>query len=175
MAPGRTLVFGVIFLSVFTSASLADPVLGDFNGNGERDPADIDLMTDQMLSNNPDLAFDLNGDQSVNFRDRHIWVEELTNTYIGDSNFDGRFNSSDLVLIFAAAKYESGIAATWAEGDFNGDARFTSNDFIWGFVGRYENAPREGGLRVVPEPVLGATQLLLLMLAAVSKLLTSSS
>ena len=57
------------------------------------------------------------------------------------------------MTIFGAAKYETGEAATWAEGDWNGDGAFNSSDFVAAFSGGgYEKGPRDGGLQVVPEP-----------------------
>ncbi len=126
-------------------------ITGDFNGNGMRDVADLDLLAGAMGGD--DASFDVNGDGSVDFGDRRAWVEELSNTYIGDANFDGQFNSSDFVAVFGAAKYENGEPATWAEGDWNGDKVFDSSDFVAAFTGAgYENGPRDGGLQTVPEP-----------------------
>ena len=53
----------------------------------------------------------------------------------GDSNGDGRFDSSDLVMAFAAGKYEDNIAnnADFSEGDWNGDGDFTSADLVFAF------------------------------------------
>ncbi|MFC1759275.1 LamG-like jellyroll fold domain-containing protein [Planctomycetota bacterium] len=131
---------------------IGDGVEGDFNNNGMRDVADLDLLADAMASG--DTAFDLNGDGNVNFEDRRVWVEELSNTFIGDANFDGQFNSSDFVTVFGAAKYEkAGVAANWDEGDWNGDGFFNSSDFVAAFTGGgYEAGPRDGGLQTVPEP-----------------------
>ena len=100
-----------------------------------------------------DTKFDLNGDGLVDIADRTKWVEELSNTYYGDANFDGQFNSSDFVVVFGAAKYETGNPAKWAEGDWNGDGLFNSTDFVAAFGGAgYEKGERDGGLMVVPEP-----------------------
>ena len=126
-------------------------VAGDYNGNGMRDTGDLDLQAAAIAANDP--AFDLNGDGSTNLADREMWVNELANTYMGDSNFDGQFNSSDFVTVFGAAKYESGQAATWGEGDWNGDGLFNSTDFVAAFSGGgYEKGERAGGLQTVPEP-----------------------
>lgn len=140
-------------------------VLGDFNGNGERDPEDLDLLADAMIAETP--GFDLDEDGDVDFDDRNFWVETLANTYMGDANFDGQFNSSDFVTVFTPAKYETGEEATWVEGDWTGDKKFDSSDFVVAFQGQgYEKGPREGGLMVVPEPnstaVIAAAGLLLL-------------
>ena len=65
-------------------------------------------------------------------------------TVIGDSNHDGVFDSSDLVKVFQAAKYEDMIPnnATFEEGDWNGDGDFDTRDFIFAFsLGDYEQPP----------------------------------
>jgi hypothetical protein len=53
----------------------------------------------------------------------------------GDSNHDGRFNSSDFVLVFQAGEYEDGIAgnSTFEEGDWNGDGDVTTSDLVFVF------------------------------------------
>ena len=54
----------------------------------------------------------------------------------GDSNGDGLFDIADLTKVFAAGKYEDGIAnnATFAEGDWDGDGDFTSQDIVFAFT-----------------------------------------
>ena len=51
----------------------------------------------------------------------------------GDTNRDGRFNSTDLVLALQAGEYEDEVSdnSTWEEGDWNGDGDFDSSDFIF--------------------------------------------
>jgi hypothetical protein len=128
-------------------------VAGDYNGNGMRDAEDIDILSAAVRDGQTDARFDLNGDGLVSSADRTEWVEVLTNTYFGDSNFDGEFSSSDFVTVFVPAKYETGQAAGWTEGDWNGDGLFNSSDFVAAFTGAgYENGPRNGGLQAVPEP-----------------------
>ncbi|MCA9216039.1 MAG: DUF5060 domain-containing protein [Planctomycetales bacterium] len=57
----------------------------------------------------------------------------------GDSNGDGRFDSTDLVHVFIAAKFETGKPATFEEGDWNGDGVFNSRDFVEAFInGKYQ-------------------------------------
>ena len=52
----------------------------------------------------------------------------------GDSNGDGRFDSSDLIAAFVAGKYDKNVPATYAEGDWNGDGVFDSIDLIFAFA-----------------------------------------
>ena len=128
---------------------------------------DIDLLTTEVRNATNDLDFDLTDDDLVNEDDRVMWVDELKNTYFGDSNLDGEFNSSDFVFVFTAGEYEDAVAgnSTWATGDWNGDGDFTSSDFVSAFTaGGYEMGPRPAAA-VVPEP--SASCLVLLGLAGV--------
>ena len=62
---------------------------------------------------------------------------------VGDSNGDGVFNSSDLVLVNQAGEYEDGIDgnSTFAEGDWNGDGDFDTADLVFAFIfGDYSSA-----------------------------------
>ncbi|MCA9214320.1 MAG: hypothetical protein KDB27_14710, partial [Planctomycetales bacterium] len=52
---------------------------------------------------------------------------------VGDSNLDGKFDSTDLVAVFTVGKFETGEAATHAEGDWNSDGFFNSTDFVAAF------------------------------------------
>jgi hypothetical protein len=127
------------------------PIDGDFNNNGIRDVEDLDLLAAAIAANDP--SFDLDGDGDADPADRTYWVEVLANTYSGDINLDGEFNSSDLVGVFIAGKYESGQPATWSEGDFNGDSVFDSGDLVTAFIGGgYEVGPRPNVPAAVPEP-----------------------
>ncbi|MCA9198416.1 MAG: CotH kinase family protein, partial [Planctomycetales bacterium] len=53
----------------------------------------------------------------------------------GDSNGDGIFNSSDLVIVFTAGEYEDAIAgnSVFEEGDWNGDGDFNTSDLVFAF------------------------------------------
>jgi hypothetical protein len=125
-------------------------LMGDYNGSGALDPRDIDFLTAAVGSD--DLTFDANGDGSVTSDDRTTWVEQLANTWFGDANVDGEFNSSDLVTVFTAGKYELDEFASWEQGDWNGDQRFGSGDLVTAFAGGgYETGPRNG-VAAVPEP-----------------------
>jgi hypothetical protein len=57
-----------------------------------------------------------------------------------DSNEDGQFDSADLILAFAAGKYETDEPAVWSEGDWNNDGRFDSADLVLALsTGNYEH------------------------------------
>jgi hypothetical protein len=126
---------------------------GDYNLDGLVTVADIDLQSAEMKSATPNLGvFDENNDGAVTLADRLIWVEQHAKTWVGDSNFDGEFNSTDFVFVFTSGKYESGAMATWGEGDWNGDMVFDSSDFVAAFSsGGYEIGPR-AAVSAVPEP-----------------------
>ena len=81
---------------------------GDFNGNGELDLDDINALTAQTASGANVADFDMNSDALVNRDDINVWLDEK-NTWIGDSNLDGEFNSTDFVAVFTANEYEDAV------------------------------------------------------------------
>ncbi|MFC1759303.1 hypothetical protein ACFL2H_11140 [Planctomycetota bacterium] len=125
----------------------------DYNHNGAVDVDDLDIQREALNADEYLEAFDLEFDGIIDESDRRILVEQFANTWFGDANFDGEFNSRDLVQVFMAAEFEDGIVgnSTWAEGDWNGDGEFSTQDFVISFSGGgYEN-----GLRStveIPEP-----------------------
>jgi hypothetical protein len=107
-----------------------------------------------MIQPEPRTWFDVTGDGFVTEADRDAWVHELKNTFYGDANLDGEFNSSDLITVFQAGQYEDEIAAnsTWGAGDWNGDGDFDTGDLVLAFQdGGFEQGPK-AQLHSVPEP-----------------------
>ena len=135
------------------ASSAAD---GDYNGNGTLDAGDLDLHASEGIANQ-DLKYDANGDGTVDVEDRVVWTNDLKNTWMGDSDLNGVFDSSDFVLVFGEGRYETGESATWGQGDWDGDQKFDSGDFVAAFAnGGYEMGEMPGGpnpvTAVVPEP-----------------------
>lgn len=129
---------------------------GDFNEDGAVDALDIDLLGDALRSGDTDSKFDLNGDDSVTAEDFDTMISSTIGTWIGDSNLDGSFDTSDLVSVFAAGQYEDGEAnelnSTWATGDWNYDLEFDTADLVAAFsAGGFEQGPRQA-TAAVPEP-----------------------
>jgi hypothetical protein len=61
----------------------------------------------------------------------------------GDSNFDGVFDSSDLIRIFQTGEYEDQRPrnSTWEDGDWNLDGEFDSGDLVYAFqAGSYSTS-----------------------------------
>ncbi len=127
---------------------------GDFNGDGVLDAADIDALTNAVLTGTNPPEFDLNGDSVVDDQDRTVWVEDLRKTWFGDSNLDGIFNTADFIQVFQKGEYEDTLVgnSTWSTGDWNGDREFNSTDLIKAFqADGFEKGPR-GAVSAVPEP-----------------------
>jgi hypothetical protein len=141
------------------------PMPGDFDSDSQLTVADIDLLSTEVRAGTNNAAFDLNSDSLVNDSDRTIWVESLRNTYFGDADLDGQFNSSDLVSVLAAGTYEADVDAGWLAGDFNGDGRTNSSDLVTALAGGgYEAGPR-AAVAAVPEPsTLGSAVAAILLL-----------
>jgi hypothetical protein len=149
-------------------AAISDSIIGDFNQNGQLDLPDIDDLTSQSAAGTNNPTYDLNADALVNTADVSFWIRDLRGSWVGDADLNGEFNSTDLVSVLAAGKYESGTASVWSEGDFNGDGRTDSGDLVAALAdGGYEMGPR-AAVAAVPEPAtaLGAALGLLLLVRA---------
>ncbi len=103
---------------------------GDVNADGSIGIVDIDLLGSQIRAN--DNLADLNGDGQVNGGDMDYLIHEVVGSTYGDANLDGRFDSKDVVQVFASGEYEDGIQGNsgWAEGDWNQDGDFTTADLV---------------------------------------------
>ncbi len=133
---------------------------GDFNGDGVLDLVDINALNVEVAGGMNPLPYDVTGDSLVNEDDIKFWVEDLKNSWVGDANLDGAFDSTDFVEIFQAGKFETGNPAKWEEGDWTGDLLFDSSDLVSAFQGGgFELGPRQA-VSAVPEP--GTSVLLLL-------------
>lgn len=138
-------------LNYFGIGSL-DPC--DFDGDGSLTVADIDLLRGEIMAGSGDLTYDVNADGTVDSGDIEFMVTspDKLNTYVGDSNLDGQFSSTDLVDVFQAGKFETGQAASWAEGDWDGNGSFGTSDMVFAFQGGgYEQGVRTA-TQAVPEP-----------------------
>ncbi|MEZ6119569.1 MAG: CAP domain-containing protein [Pirellulaceae bacterium] len=114
----------------------------------------IDALTAAILEPNPPTWFDLNHDDKIDSNDRNYLIVNLLQTYFGDSNLDGEFNTSDLITVFQANEYEDSAVgnSTWKSGDWNGDFEFDTRDLVFVFQqGGYEAGPRIAA-HSVPEP-----------------------
>ena len=125
---------------------------GDLSHNDELDLHDLNILIQNVAVNATNPKLDLNDDDAVNYEDVHYWVSDLKNTWIGDANLDGEFNSGDFVDIFSAGKYETDEFARWSDGDWNADERFDSGDLVVAIQGGgYETGTRQT-VASVPEP-----------------------
>lgn len=84
-------------LTVESLESRAMLTAGDFNDDGTAGLDDIDRLTVEVRAQSHDVSFDLNADGEVNSGDRIVWIKSIRKTFFGDSNLDGKFDSSDLV------------------------------------------------------------------------------
>jgi hypothetical protein len=75
---------------------------GDVNGDGELSHFDIDSISHASRNQRVNSLVDVTSDGSVDADDISFWVDELANTYFGDANLDGEFNSGDFVACFRA-------------------------------------------------------------------------
>lgn len=144
----------VLSLDELLINQLSTTLDGDFNIDYQFTVEDLDLLAAATRNPELDSRYDLTEDGQVNADDIFHWIDEIKNTWVGDSNFDGQFDSGDLVAVFGAGQYEDGIGgnSTWTTGDWNGDAEFDSGDLVFAFAhGGYE-AGEKAVVAAVPEP-----------------------
>lgn len=164
---------GAFIAANMVAANLGElPNLGDFDGNGVLDIADLDALGQSVRAGDNDLLYDVNGDMAVDAIDYQLWVTDLRRSWMGDANLDGEFNSEDLVTVFQAGQYEDGLAAnsSWVTGDWNADAEFDTADLILAFQdGGYGSGDR-AAVAAVPEPSVWGTLAVLAATAASCRL-----
>jgi hypothetical protein len=119
--------------TVLSAVSPVDPLVeADFNGDGEIGLSDLDTINCWVTSGMSYHApMDLDQDGDLDRADVERMMGFLRTTY-GDANYDGKFDSADVVQLFEHAQYDDGILhnSTWATGDFSGDREFDSEDLI---------------------------------------------
>ena len=134
--------------------------LGDFDANDETDIGDLNLLADVVRGNFnwqgwwTESLFDVNHDGNLDLGDYDSWIVDIAQTWRGDANLDGDFNSGDLVAVFQGGEYEDDIVgnSSWATGDWNADGEFDTGDLVAAFQdGGYERGPRVI-VNAVPEP-----------------------
>ena len=149
------------FFDDFSLIETLATLTGDYNQNGLLDTGDLNLQAIGIQGNDP--AFDLDNDGDADFNDRLVWVHDLKNTWIGDADLNGEFDSSDLVTVLGAGQYEDGVDdnSGWSEGDWDADGDFTTADLVVALAdGGYEKGPLPAA---VPEP----TTIVLMLLGLV--------
>lgn len=131
-------------LDELLGAARIDPVLRlrfddgtvvDISGRASLTELDFDLGEVALpTGTNPEVSVLLGGDSIGGGRAVHI-------ARLGDIDIDGAVDSSDLVALFAAGRYETGEPASYSEGDFNADGVFDSSDLVTLFGGGDYQAP----------------------------------
>lgn len=142
------LSFDLRFSQLFTD----EIVPGDVNADGLVDAHDIDRLAVGLRSGEGPITLDVNQDRLVNQQDYEDWIRNAKGTWRGDSDMNGLFDESDLILVMQGGFYESEseTTATWALGDWNADGRFDSSDLLAAFQeGGYLQGTRP---QAVPEP-----------------------
>jgi hypothetical protein len=129
-------------------------LLGDFDGNGVYDCADVDSLVSVIAAGTGVVTFDMNGDGLVNGADLTEWLAVAGaanlpsgNSYLrGDGNLDGVVDGSDFG-IWNSHKFTA--IAAWCSGDYNADGVVDGSDFgIWN-SNKFTSADGPG---VLPEP-----------------------
>jgi len=92
------------------------PLLGDVNGDGQIDAADIDDLFAHLGDPVPN-QYDLDGDGDVDNADVDTLIHDILGTEYGDLNLDGAVDIADLVILRSGY----GGVGGWGDGDIDGD------------------------------------------------------
>ncbi len=119
-----------IFIEVVGEAEI-----GDLNSDGVLDALDINAMCMAVHTVNASTRFDLDQSGTVDDVDHGIYLRTYLHVGFGDTNLDGIFDSTDLILAFQGGQYEDVLAinSMWETGDWNCDREFDSSDLVRAF------------------------------------------
>ncbi len=127
--------------AVPTPGAFGGDVVGDLTNDGRVDAEDVEQLHAAVLAGDP--SGDVTGNGTVDQDDMIYLIEDVIGTSIGDVDFDGVFDSHDLVLLFQLNEFEDNVAgnSTYRDGDWNLDGDFTSDDLLFalsrkGYQGR---------------------------------------
>ena len=142
--------------------------VGDFDGDGDYDCADVNALVGEIAGMTNANSFDLTGDGNVDGDDLDAWLNEAGEANLGpgrvfldgDANLDGFVDTSDFNI-----RNENKFTETpeWCSGDFTADGFVDGSDFnVWN-----ENKFTSSDVHSVPEPdsVLLLTGLTLFLVA----------
>ncbi len=133
---------------------------GDFNGDGDYDIDDIDILFDAVTGvSSYDSVLDLDSDADVDLDDVQLLVTQVFGTALGDINLDGSVDGSDWSIL--ASYYGAAGSWGWSQGDLdgstggsgevggsdfgilstnygytNGQGGLNSTEYVFGFTGR---------------------------------------
>lgn len=132
-------------------STMTPPMTGDLTNDGALRIDDIDALCSGLRNSLTEDRFDLNGDGILNELDLEFMLDDIFQTVFGDVSLDGRFDSSDLVRVFAAAEYEDSNVgnSSWSTGDWNCDGDFDSADLVEVFQrATYSSSAKGNALRL---------------------------
>lgn len=149
-------------VSDFPPSQIPVPLGDDFNGDGVLNSRDFDLLIDQFGQRDP--RYDLNFDGAVDLLDGIQWLS-AGGFEVGDVNFDGQVDSSDLGRMLN--RFEHTAEVSYLSGDLNGDSRVNSQD-LGLLLNNYSPSSLAASATAVPEssgplPLLLAASLVLLL------------
>jgi len=99
--------------------SLPVAMLGDLDGSGAVNAADIDVLYGHLPSTDP--AYDVNGDWAVDQQDADTLVHDVLGSEYGDADLDGDVDVWDYLTLKVAATREPPLPAPgWADANFDG-------------------------------------------------------
>lgn len=103
-------------------------VQADFDDDELLTASDVQILIEQINSDDARMRYDITGDEIVDNKDLDRWLHGFANTTHGDSNLDGKVDFTDFLTV--SGHFTSNTDAVWASGDFTGDKAVDFADFL---------------------------------------------
>jgi hypothetical protein len=136
--------------------AFATPVNCDFDGDGNCDVIDIDLLGKEIIAGTNNADFDLTGDGTVDLADQDRWRADaatengFAEPYLnGDADLDGSVLVGDLNAV--GTNWQTS-PDPWSSGDFNADGIVDVADLNLLALNWQDSIPAAAAQAAVPEP-----------------------
>ncbi len=136
--------------------AFATPVNCDFDGDGNCDVIDIDLLGKEIIAGTNNADFDLTGDGTVDLADQDRWRADaatengFAEPYLnGDADLDGAVLVGDLNAV--GTNWQTS-PDPWSSGDFNADGIVDVADLNLLALNWQDSIPAAAAQAAVPEP-----------------------
>ena len=124
-------------------------LLGDFNGDGVVDAADLTEINAARHAGSTDLKYDVNGDAVFDLNDVECMLYDILHSKYGDADLNHSVDLNDYELFLSGYGHQGGSPPVgWGTGDFNGDGVVNLDDyalFLDGFNSRPPATPGSFG------------------------------
>jgi hypothetical protein len=105
----------------------ASRIGGDFDGDLVVTARDIDMLFGAIRDPPPAPRYDLSNDHRVDADDVDVLIQNVLNTFYGDTDLNGEVSFVDFLALSGSFGQSN---RSWSQGDFTGDGEVSFADFL---------------------------------------------